>query len=200
MDDTPYFHAKAAFACKANRLYRIYVRRQELVFIWAGKCGEGLAGVRAMSRAHSRMPWFMPGFAIEGMLYSLLGKGMEKFMDPTETNRSRGQKLDRTPLAHLIPDHSANLRAPTGGFEEVRIGARSDRHAHAYGDHGHQALLHIRHRRFGKLRLGLCSIEDVHAAMDLLPKVLGTRYRVDIARPLREQPCGCRLCRLWGQA
>jgi|GEM_PF-3198196 len=193
MDDTPYFHAKAAFACKANRFYRVYVRRQELVFIWAGKSGEGLAGARVMSRFHTR------GFSLEGMLFSLIGKGMEKLVDPAKTNGARGQILDTTPLSRLIPDHRANLRAHTGGFEEVRIGARSDAHARAYSDHGHQALLHIRHRKFGKLRLGLCSIEDVHAAMDLLPKVLGTRYRVDIARPLREQLCGCRICRLWGQ-
>lgn len=193
MDDTPYFHAKAAFACKANRLYRVYVRRQELVFIWAGKCGEVLAGARVVSRFHAR------SFGIEGMLFSLIGKGMEKLIDPAETNRARRQVLDTTPLSRLIPDHPANLRAHTGGFEDVRVGARSDAHARTYADHGHQALLHIRHRKFGKLRLGLCTVEDVHAAMDLLPKVLGTRYRVDISRPFREQPCGCRICRVWGQ-
>lgn len=193
MDDTPYFHAKAAFACKANRFYRVYVRRQELVFIWAGKSGEGLAGARVVSRFHTRT------FFIEGLLSSLIGKGMEKLMDPAKSNAAREQILDTTSLSKLIPDHSTNLRANTGGFEEVRLGSRSDAHARRYSDHGHQALLHIRHRKFGKLRLGLCSIEDVHAAMDLLPKVLGTRYRADIARPVREQPCGCRLCRIWGQ-
>jgi hypothetical protein len=193
MEDTPYFYAKAAFACKANRFYRVYVRRQELVFIWAGKSGEGLAGARVVSRFHTRT------LSIEGMFSSLIGKGMEKLMDPAKSNVSREKILDTTSLAKLIPDHSANLRAHTGGFEEVRLGARSDAHARTHSDHGHQALLHIRHRKFGRLRLGLCSIEDVHAAMDLLPMVLGTRYSVDIARPVREQPCGCRLCHIWGQ-
>ncbi|HEU4670115.1 MAG TPA: hypothetical protein VFR91_05385 [Dyella sp.] len=192
MEDTPYFHAVAAFACKANRLYRIYVRRQELVFIWAGKGGEGLGGARAMGRFARR------GWAPEAIAFSLAGKGLEKLIDPARGNQSRQRVLDATPLSRLIPDHPANLRAHTAGFEEVRIGKRSDAHARRYSDHGHQGLLHIRHRKFGRLRLGLCSIEDVQAAMDLLPTVLGTRYRVDTSRPLREQPCGCRMCRNWG--
>jgi hypothetical protein len=50
MDTLPYFHALAVFACKTNRLYRIYLRPNELVFIWAGKGGEGLAGARAVSQ------------------------------------------------------------------------------------------------------------------------------------------------------
>lgn len=44
MSRPPYFHALATFFCKSNRLYRIYVRPDELVFIWAGKGGEGTAG------------------------------------------------------------------------------------------------------------------------------------------------------------
>lgn len=189
MEEVPYFHALATFACKANRLYRIYVCRQELVFIWAGKGGEGLAGARFLSRSRSGV------VGVESLLSRVIGKGAERLLDPAKRNHDRGNRLDRTPLALLIPDHPANLRVNTGGFEEVRISARSDHHARAYSDHGHQAVLHIRHRRLGKLRLGLSSIEDVHVAMDQLPKVLGTRYRVDIARPLREQPCGCRFCR-----
>ena len=48
----PYFHALAAFACKSNRLYRIYVRPDELVFIWAGSSMEGVAGAHAAGTAN----------------------------------------------------------------------------------------------------------------------------------------------------
>lgn len=189
MEEVPYFHALATFACKANRLYRIYVCRHELVFIWAGKGGEGMAGARFVSRARAG------AVGVEGLLSRALGKGLERWLDPARRNEDRGQQLDRTPLARLIADHPANVRLHIGGFQEVRIGARSDHHARAYSDHGHQALLHIRHRKLGKLRLGLSSVEDVHLAMDHLPRVLGTRVRVDTVRPMREQPCGCRFCR-----
>jgi len=189
MDHVPYFHALASFACKANRLYRIYVRRQELVFIWAGRGDEGLSGARFLLGSGSAMG------GARGVLARLAGEGAQRLLDPTARNLDRGDELDRTPLAFLIPDHPANFRLDTGGFEEVRIGARSDHHARAYSDHDHQALLHVRHRRWGKLRLGLSSVEDVRVAMDELPRVLGKKCRVDIARPLREQPCGCRFCR-----
>jgi hypothetical protein len=46
-DRPPYFHALAAFVCKRNRLYRIYVRADELLFIWAGNGSEGTAGAQS---------------------------------------------------------------------------------------------------------------------------------------------------------
>lgn len=189
-EDVPSFHALAAFACKANRLYRIHVRHHELVFIWAGRGSEGLRGAQAVGRAGSGAR------LLDALVARVVGTGMASLLDSSTANRARREVLDRTPLDRLMRDHPANVRMHTGGFEEVRLGPRSDRHARAYGDHEHQALLHVRHSRVGRWRLGLCSIEDVHAAMDLLPRVLGTRFRVDTARPLREQRCGCRVCRL----
>jgi hypothetical protein len=70
-DNAPFFHALAVFACKANRLYRIYVRQGELVFIWAGRGGEGLAGARAVSQ--------------RGGLYTLLGGAMQLAFNPSKS-------------------------------------------------------------------------------------------------------------------
>ncbi len=184
MDDAPFFHALAVFACKANRLYRIYVRPNELVFIWAGKGGEGLAGARATAR--------------RGGLSSLVGGAMQAALDPSKSNETRREVLDRTPLDQLIGDHPNNFRAAIDEFEEVRIGPRSDHHARAYSDHGHQALLYLRHRTLGKYRLGIASLHDTQIALKELPRVFGDKCRVEIQLPDHDQPCGCRFCRFNG--
>ena len=82
------------------------------------------------------------------------------------------------------------------GFEEVRIGPRSDGHARTYSDHHHQALLRLRHRTIGKYRLGIASVHDTQVALKELPRIFGDKCRVEIQWPEQEQTCGCRFCRL----
>jgi hypothetical protein len=163
----PYFEGLAVFACKSNRLYRIYVRPDELIFIWAGSGTEGATGAHAGGAAH-------------GLLGALLGALIAKALDPTKKNAARKAVLDSTPLEQLIDDHPKNLRAPINEFLEVRIGPRSHWHASTYSDHAHQALLHLRHRYLGKYRLGLSSVEDVAVALEELPRVFGDMCQVDI--------------------
>jgi hypothetical protein len=181
MDNIPHFHALAVFACKGNRLYRIYLRSNELVFIWAGKGGEGLAGARAVAQ--------------RGGLASVLGNALQTALDPSKNNNARRDVLDQTPLDQLVSDHPNNLRAPVEGFEEVRICPRSDGHARAYSDHQHQALLRLRHRTLGKYRLGIASLHDTQVALSELPRILGDRCHVEIPWPELEQECGCVFCR-----
>jgi hypothetical protein len=168
MESPPYFHALAAFVCKSNRLYRVFVRPEELVFIWAGSGMEGVAGAHAGAAAH-------------GLVGALLGALLAKAFDPTKKNLSRNEVLDSTPLDQLIGDHPKNLRAPLNEFSEVRIAPRSEWHARNYSDHGHQALLYLRHRSLGKYRLGIASVEDVQVALRELPRVLGPVCRIEIA-------------------
>jgi hypothetical protein len=177
----PYFHALAVFICKRNRLYRIYVCPDELVFIWAGAGAEGMAGAEFGSS--------------HGVVGALFGLALKRALDPARKNAARRRILDESPLEVLVNDHPKNLRAPVSEFEEVRIGPRSDRHARAYGDHSHQALLYLRHRSLGKYRLGIASVEDVRIALEELPRVFGDICRVDIECPEREQKCGCAFCR-----
>jgi hypothetical protein len=167
----PYFHALAVFACKSNRLYRVYVRPDELVLIWAGSGTEGMIGAQVT-----------------------LGELGKAALDPSDKNAARRMVLDRTPLEKLIDDHPKNMRAPVGGFTEVRIGKRSNRHARVYSDHGHQALLYLRHQALGKYLLGIASAADVHVAMTELPRVLGDVYKAEIEPPERDQKCGCPFC------
>jgi hypothetical protein len=185
MDEAPSFHALAVFPCKANRLYRIYIRPSELIFIWAGKGSEGMAAAHAFSNGH--------------LLHRVVGAAMTQVLDPARQNEERRRTLDHATLSRLLKDHPHNFRANTGGFMELRLGPRSDSHARGYSDHGHQALLHIRHRQLGKWRLGLASLEDTQIAYDELPRLLGSKCRVDIPQPRREQSCGCRICRVHGQ-
>jgi hypothetical protein len=185
MTTPPYFQALATFFCKANRLYRVYIRPDELVFIWAGKGGEGMAGAQATAKGdHAGR--------------AALASALAKALDPSQANQARRQVLDSTSLDDLIGDNPMNLRAPLDGFEEVRISARSDSHARAFSDHGHQAILHVRHQTLGKYRLGLSSVEDVKVAMQELPRIFGVRgrtVRVEIPIPERTQLCGCVICR-----
>lgn len=167
VDSPPYFHALAAFACKSNRLYRIYVRPEELVCIWAGSGMEGVTGAQA-------------GAAAGGLVGALLGVFLAKMLDPSKKNAARKEVLDTTPLEQLIGDHPKNLRAPLPEFEEVRIRPRSEWHARNYSDRGHQALLDFRHRSLGKYRLGIASREDVEIAIKELPRVLGDVCQVEI--------------------
>ena len=164
---TPYFHALAVFACKRNRLYRIYVRPDELVAVWAGSGMEGIAG------AHGGAGQF-------GLIGALIGLLIAKALDPSKKNATRKEILDTTPLEQLRGDDPRNLRAPIDGFEEVRIGPRSGWHAANYSDHDHKALLTFRHKTFGKFQLGIASVEDVKIAIEELPRVLGEVCRIEI--------------------
>ena len=78
----------------------------------------------------------------------------------------------------------------------MRIAKRSDRHARAYSDHGHQALLYLRHNTLGKYKLGIVSAADVRVAMNELPRVLGNVYKAEIEPPESDQKCGCVFCAL----
>ena len=154
-----YFHALACFFCQSNRLYRIFIHSDELVFIWAGNGSEGLAGARAV--------------AARGGVGALLGKALESALDPAKKNHTRLEVLDHTPLDQLISDHPKNIRASIADIEQVRIRRRSDDHARTFSDHGHQARLFLRHRTFGKFRLGIASVHDTQIAFKELPRILG---------------------------
>ena len=177
-----YFHALACFYCKRNRFYRIFIRPDELVFIWAGSGSEGLAGVRAL--------------AAFGGAGALVGKALESALDPTKKNQSRIEVLDHTPLEQLISDHPNNIRVSNAEVELLRIRPRSDDHARAFSDHGHQARLFLRHRTLGRYRLGIASLQDTQIALKELPRIFGDRCRIEIQWPEQEQKCRCRFCRL----
>jgi hypothetical protein len=165
-ESPPYFDAQAAFVCKANRRYRIYVCPDELIFIWAGH------GVVAANHAGAAVH----GGLIGVLLYALIAKAT----DPSKKNAVRQAVLDEAKLEDLVHDDARNLRALLDDFTEVRISPRSEWHAGQYSDPAHKALLTLRHRTLGKYRLGIASNQDVEVALRELPRVFGERCRVEI--------------------
>src|SRR5262245_54506124 len=99
----PYFHGLAGFVCKRNRLYRVYVRPDELTFIWAGDAVQTAESARVAGVHH-------------GLLGVLIGSLIAKAVDPTKKNASRKEVLDSTPLEDLIPDDRRNVRAAIHEF------------------------------------------------------------------------------------
>lgn len=180
-DEPAFFHALAAFKCKRNRLYRIYVLPDELIFIWAGSGSEGMAGLRKIGG--------------RGIAHGLFAAAAGAALDPSKKNATRAEVLNQTPLDDLVYDDDRNMRANIDGLTELRIVQRSDRHARLYSDHGHQALMFVRHQQLGNYLLGIASIEDVQVAMETLPDVVGDAYSTEIDVPEEEVPCGCVFCR-----
>lgn len=181
LEPETYFEAMAVFIFRKYRRYRIFLRSDELVFIWAGSGGEGLAGARAV-RAR-------------GGLNAVIGSGLMRVLDPSKKNTARREVLDSTPLTGLLNDHPYNLRLSCRGVTDVRILPRSDAHARGFSDHSHQAILRLRHETVGRFKFGISSVADVQTAMRELPRLFGDRYHCDIEIPQDTQPCGCRFCR-----
>jgi len=173
-DTPPYFHGLAGFACKRNRLYRVYVRPDELIFIWAGDPVQTAESARAAGVHH-------------GVLGVLIASLIAKAVDSTKKNAARKETLDSTPLEDLVRDDKRNIRALIREFDEVKIGPRSPRHATMWGDQSHQAVLILRHRTLGKYRIGLASVEDVRVAVAELPRVFGSICDIGIEWSDREQ-------------
>src|SRR5262249_26475669 len=142
----PFFHALATFVCRRNRLYRIYVRDDELVLIWAGHGSEGLLGAKAVS-------------AMKGG--GLIGGALGAMLDPSEKRSERLRELDQKPLSESINDDPRNMRMLLSDIAAVRLCPRSENHALNFSDYEHQAILRLRHRTLGRFRLGISSVEDV---------------------------------------
>ncbi len=94
----PYFHALAVFACKGNRLYRVDVRPDEPVCIWAGSGMEGVAGARAA-----------------GVQHGLVGALIAKALDPGKKNAARQAVLDKPAPADARRLFDAGLGYCQGG-------------------------------------------------------------------------------------
>lgn len=163
----PFFNGQAAYAFRRNRLYRIYVREDDLVFIWAGSGSEGLHGAQTVARQ-------------QGLLGRIILSPFRRLLDPSKKNAARLAVLEQTALPELLHDDPRNFVARIGDIVGARLVPRSERHARTFSDHRHAALFLFRHRTLGKFRIGLLPA-DVPIAMRELPRLLGSRCRVEIA-------------------
>lgn len=160
-EQVPHFTAMAVFPCKKNRLYRVYVRPDELVCIWAGS-GDASAVAQHVG-IHG------------GLVGALIGSFVAKMLDPSKKNAARKQVLDSTLLEELIPDHKMNLLARIIELNDARFVTAS-----RFKNPADKAVLLIRHRSLGKLHLGFPTVEDVECALRELPPLLGGACRIEI--------------------
>ncbi len=167
-DEAPYFHAIAAFIFRPNRLYRVYVRSDELVFIYIGSGGEFASAMGLICPVSDEGPEV---------------QSLERFTDTVPHDSAiarRLEVLDRTPLSDLIDDHKHNFRAPFPELSHVRLEPMSIAHAEGYSDPNHVGLLKFRHQSRGRFTLGVQGLADMRTALTLLSPLLGEKLAVDV--------------------
>lgn len=163
----PFFNATATFACKTNRLYRIYVGPNETICVWAGHGMDLVNGIRV-------------GGAANGLLGVLLTYWIANALDPTKSNQARATVIDNSPFDTLIGDHPNNLRASNFDFDSVRFYPPTV--WQRMNDGQSQAMIlmmDVRHHAIGKLRFAIPTVQDAQAALTLLPPVLRDRCKID---------------------
>jgi hypothetical protein len=148
----------APYTWRPNRLYRVYVLPQELVFLWAGSGAETAA---------------------LGTQFGLLG-GLVTAAVRREAPAQPRQGLDRERVEELIASHKHNFRAHVDDLYSVIIDPRSFWLAAMYYQGSHTGVLRIRHRQKGKLRLCLSSYEDMKTAVEAVPAALGDLVTVNV--------------------
>jgi hypothetical protein len=155
-----FFQARACFAFKPNRTYRVYVRPDDLVFI-------RIAGQELMDPAAAAH------FGLLGGLLMAAANSRQRKM------QERIKQIEGRPLDEVIGDHKHNFRATAEELENVRIEPRSFWNQMGY--HGtSQGLLKFRHRQRGKFVLQIPTVDDMRTAVECLPAVLGEAVRIGV--------------------
>ncbi|MBI1344703.1 hypothetical protein GC163_00290 [bacterium] len=160
VEKPPFFHAVAVFDWKTNRRYRVYLQRNELIFIYAHDDDQ-----------MSQVMWAQ--FGLVGLLImAWRKKGVEA------KKLTRQQQLDQSTLEELLDEHKFNFRASAYELSEMELLPKSGWTQGWYGQKELAGILKFRHVEKGKFCLCLPRIEDMRLAMDQLPTIL--EHRVDI--------------------
>ncbi|HYT88633.1 MAG TPA: hypothetical protein VEL76_07980 [Gemmataceae bacterium] len=154
----PSFLGIAPFTWRPNRLYRVYVLPQELVFLWAGAGAEATA---------------------IGAQFGLIGGLMTAAMR-REPKVQVGEGLDLDTVEQLLPSHKHNFRAHLDDLSYVTIDPRSFWLAAMYYQGAHIGVLRFRHRKQGKMSLCLSNYEDMKIALETVPAALGDLVTVNV--------------------
>lgn len=156
----PYFMALACMTWSTNRLYRLYHKPGELIFVWAGSGDDA-------SKA----------FAMQG---GLLGYAIAASLDPTSKNQERARQLDASKPEDLVFEHEHSFRASQADVVEASLGPRSWWLALAYMQPAHAGVLRLRHREKGSFQLCILTPQDMKLALDRVPQALGASVRVAV--------------------
>lgn len=154
VEKPPYFEAVAVFDWKTNRRYRVYVQRNELVFIYAHDDDQ-----------MSQVMWAQ--FGLVGLLIMAWRKqGVEA------KKLTRQQQPDQSTLEELLDEHKYNFRAKAHDLSDVELLPKSGWTQGWYGQKELAGILKFRHVDHGKFCLCLPRIEDVRFAIEKLPECL----------------------------
>jgi hypothetical protein len=154
----PFFQGLAVFTWSGNRHYRVYVRPDELVFIYVGSGGEMSAGLRH---------------------HGLLGALLAAAFDPTKKNNERKSQLDQADLDELLDDHKHNFRVSADEVQEASLEPYSFFGA-TYQQSKNAGMFRLNHADRGKMKLCLCTVDDMKTAVEQLPAVFGDRMTVNV--------------------
>ena len=159
-EQPPYFEGVIPFHWKPNRMYRVYVLPQELVFIYVGSGGETQAAVAAQ--------------------FGLVGALISAAANPAKKIQQRQQQLDTAQFDQLVADHKHNFRAPAAELTDISIDPRSTWLAVMFSQPQHVGVLRFTHAAQGKRRLCINSLEDMQVAVECLPVALGHQVAVNV--------------------
>lgn len=163
MSRPPHFHAVAAFGFRPNRVYRIYVLTESLLFAYVGPDKDVDAAT-------------IGTFLIGGLIGLMVMNAVNGPREPSEARPDRLEDLDDLTLDELRDEHKHNFEAGPDEFPVARFRPHSFWHALNYQD---KAILQLRHPTRGSLRLAIPDGRDARLALRELGRVFGGDLSVE---------------------
>jgi len=174
MSDGPprYFEARAVFNFRPNRLLRVYVLRDRLLFLDA----EPEADVARIART---IP-LVAGGALFGLVGGLIAWYLLKSLNQRPAaHRCDLDDLDTEELIARATYANGCFAAAPDDLSEVRLEAPSFWHSLWWGCFQYAGLLRLRHREFGQYTLQITEVMGMRLAAERLPQLLGGEMEVN---------------------
>ena len=168
----PCFEARAVFNFRPNRLLRVYVLPDRLLFFDVDPGGAG-----------ARLAWMIPLVAV-GILFGLIGGVIAWYLlkSLAAPPVPRDRHLDDLGADELISRARFTqgcFQAAPGELSEVRLEPPSFWHSLWWAGSRYAGVLYLRHRERGRYALQVLGLEDMKLAAETLPELLGRRVRVN---------------------
>jgi hypothetical protein len=172
----PYFEARAVYALKINRFYRVYVLPEMLLFLDAGP-ESGDQYTRGITAA---------GAVTGGILGAAVGSAIGSAIDYAreDVRYARKRLLDTASTEELIElsaEGGVSFRAAPADLLCARIEPTSTWHTMQYFGNQYIGLLCFQHADQGDVTLELPTPNDMRIALAELPVVFGDQLEVNVA-------------------
>jgi hypothetical protein len=168
-EQPPYFEARAVFNFRPNRLLRVYVLRDRLLFFDVDPPGAG---------AH--LAWIIPVGLLFGLIGGLIAWYVLKHLTPQPV--PQGRDLDDLSPDELITRARCShgcFQATPRELSEVRLEPPSFWHSLWWAGSRYAGVLYLRHPTHGRYTLQVLGLEDMKLVAEALPELLGRRMEVN---------------------